>query len=253
MGGGIAVVLARRSLVNTFRIPAAFVPILAMPIFFVIAFSGSFTSLTRLPQFPTDNILNWMVPFAMLQGSAFAGFATGFGTVRDIDTGFYDRLLLAPGSRAPLLLGPALASVVRATITVTVVFAVGFLLGTDMPAGPIAMLPLWLGAVGIAMVAAGWALGVVFRVPGPQAGPILQVGIFFTMFISTGQVPLDAQLGWVKQLARVNPVTNVLELARQGFIGDVTWRTTWPGLLALAGSIAVLWTFAATGMRRLTR
>jgi ABC-2 type transport system permease protein len=249
----VAVALARRSIVNIFRIPAAFVPILAMPIFFVISFSGSFSSLTELPRFPTDNILNWMVPFAMLQGSAFAGFATGFGTVRDIETGFYDRLLLSPGSRLPLLVGPVLASAFRATITVTVVSIVGFALGADMPAGPIGMLPLWGAAVGISIVATGWALGLVFRIPGPQSGPLLQIGIFFTMFLSTGQVPIAEQLGWVKQIARVNPITNILELARQGFIGDLAWRTTWPGLVALAGSITVLWIFAATGVRRLTQ
>ncbi len=78
---------------------------------------GSFSRLSALPSFPTDNVLNWIVPFAILQGSAFAGFGTGFSTVRDIETGFYDRLLLAPGSRLGLLVGPVLASIVRATFT----------------------------------------------------------------------------------------------------------------------------------------
>ena len=81
-----------------------------MPMFFVIAFSGSFSRLSDLPSFPTDNVLNWFVPFAILQGAAFAGFGTGFSTVRDIETGFYDRLLLAPGSRAGLFVGPIIAS-----------------------------------------------------------------------------------------------------------------------------------------------
>jgi ABC-2 type transport system permease protein len=250
---GVTWALAVRSLQNIIRIPAAFVPILAMPIFFVIAFSGSFSSLTNLPAFPTDNILDWMVPFAMIQGSAFAGFASGFGMVRDIDTGFYDRLLLAPGSRIPLLVGPAVASAVRATITVAVVSAVGFLLGADLPGGVLGMVALWAAAVGIAIVATGWALGIVYRIPGQRAGPILQIGIFFSMFLSTGNVPVEAQTGWVKPIARVNPITQVLKMARQGFLGEVAWSTTWPGLLALAGMAAVLWLFAARGVRRLTR
>ena len=87
-----------------------------MPMFFVIAFSGSFSSLADLPSFPTDNVFNWFVPFAILQGAAFAGFGTGFNTVRDIETGFYDRLLLAPGSRLGLFVGPTLAGLVRAIV-----------------------------------------------------------------------------------------------------------------------------------------
>jgi hypothetical protein len=44
-------------------------------------------------------------------------------------------------------------------------------------------------------------------------------------------------------------MTNILALARQGFIGDVTWGQTWPGLIALAGAIAVLGLFAVRGLR----
>jgi ABC-2 type transport system permease protein len=248
----VALALARRSLVNIFRIPAAFVPLVAMPVFFVVAFSGSFRSLTQLPAFPTDNILSWMVPFAIMQGSAFAGFGTGFGTVRDIETGFYDRLLLAPGSRAGILVAPILAGIVRCTITLTIVLAFGLVLGADLPGGLAGVAMLWVAAVGVALIATGWALGLVFRLPDQRSGPILQLGIFSVMFLSTGNVPLVAQTGWVQHVARVNPLTNMLQLARQGFLGDVAWSTTWPGLVAIAASSAVLWVFAATGLRKLT-
>jgi ABC-2 type transport system permease protein len=247
----VALALARRSLVNIFRIPAAFVPIVAMPLFFVIAFSGSFSSLTLLPEFPTDDMLSWVVPFATLQGAAFAGFGTGFGTVRDLETGFYDRLLLAPVRRTALLVGPLLAATVRASITFIVVTAFGMALGAGMPAGAWALLMLWVGSVGIAFCATGWALGVVYRMPDQRAGPLLQIGIFFAMFLATGLVPLEAMTGWIKPVATLNPVTYVLDLARQGYVGDVTWGQTWPGLLAVAGLGAVLWVFAATGLRKL--
>jgi len=247
----VAVALAQRGLVGILRVPAAFVPLVAMPVFFVVAFSGSFSSLTQLPQFPTDNILNWMVPFAILQGSAFAGFGTGFSTVRDIETGFYDRLLLAPGSRLALLVGPVLASLMRATFTVTVVFLFGLALGADLPGGLAGLGVLWVASMGVAIITTGWALGLVFRVPNQRAGPILQIGIFFTTFLSTGNVPLVAQTGWVKGIARVNPLTNILEMARQGYLGHVSWSSTWPGLIAIALSATVLWIFATTGIRKL--
>lgn len=248
----VAIALAHRSLIGVLRIPAAVIPLIAMPIFFVIAFSGSFSAVTELPGFPTDNMLNWVVPFAILQGSAFAGFGTGFSTVRDIEDGFYDRLLLAPGSRVGLLVGPVLASLVRATVTVFVVLVFGVALGADLPGGVAGVAMLWLAGLGVAVVSTGWALGLVYRVPNTRSGPILQIGIFFTMFLSTGLVPVAAQTGWVQQVARVNPVTNILEMARQGFLGDVGWTTTWPGLVAVTLSAIVLWTWAATGIKKLT-
>lgn len=249
----VALALAQRALVGIFRVPAAGIPLVAMPIFFVVAFSGSFSRLSSLPSFPTDNVLNWFVPFAIIQGSAFAGFGTGFSTVREIETGFYDRLLLAPGSRVALLVGPILAGIVRCTITVAIVLAFGFALGARVPGGLLGLLVLWIAAVGMATISTGWALGLVYRVPNQRAGPILQIGIFFSTFLSTGNVPLPDQIGWTKPIARINPITNMLQLARQGFLGDITWSHTWPGLLAIAGSLVVLWTFAATGIRKLTR
>jgi ABC-2 type transport system permease protein len=248
----VSLALAQRSLIGILRIPAAVIPLIAMPVFFVVAFSGSFSRLSSLPSFPTDNVLNWFVPFAILQGSAFAGFGTGFATVRDIETGFYDRLLLAPGSRVGLMVGPVLASLARATFTVVVVLLFGLALGADLPGGATGLLALWVAGLGVAVISTGWALGLVFRVPNQRAGPILQVGIFFSTFLSTGNVPLPDQTGWVKHIAGVNPLTDMLAMARQGFLGDVTWGGTWPGLVAIALSSVVLWVFAVTGIRKLT-
>jgi ABC-2 type transport system permease protein len=192
------------------------------------------------------------VPFAVVQGAAFAGFGAGFSTVRDIETGFYDRLLLAPGTRLGLYVGPTLASVARATFTTFAVLALGVLLGIELLDGLLGLLALWVAALGIAVIATGWALGVVYRIPDARAGPILQIGIFFTMFLSTGNVPVEDQIGWTQSIAEHNPLTPILELARQGFLGDVAWDTTWPGLLAIAGSSLVLWIFAVTGLKRRT-
>ena len=44
-----------------------------MPIFFVVAFSGSFSSVVELDGYSTDKAVNWMAAWAILQGSAFSG------------------------------------------------------------------------------------------------------------------------------------------------------------------------------------
>jgi ABC-type polysaccharide/polyol phosphate export permease len=70
------------------------------------------------------------------------------------------------------------------------------------------------------------------------------------MFLSIGQVPLSLQSGWLHDVSRVNPMTNILRMARQGFIGDVTWHETWPGLLALTALVAGFGALALRGLRR---
>jgi ABC-2 type transport system permease protein len=243
--------LAWRAFLGTIRIPATLIPILIMPIFFVLAFSGSFSSLTELPLFPTDNILNWNVPFAALQGAAFAGLGAAFAAARDLETGFFDRLLLAPTRRLSLTTGPLAYSMMRSLLPVAIVVPVGYLGGARIVGGLLGLAMLMLAAIGVSAAAGLWGLGVAYRTRTQSSGPLIQVGIFMALFLSTGQVPLDVMEGWLHEVASLNPFTQVLEMARQGFLGPVTWGSTWPGLLSLAGMWLVLGLFAARGLRKL--
>jgi hypothetical protein len=47
-------------------------------------------------------------------------------------------------------------------------------------------------------------------------------------------------------------MTNVLALGREGFLGEVTWAGTWPGLVSLGGLGLAATLFAASSMRKVT-
>lgn len=243
--------LAWRSLRLIPRIPSAFVPTLVMPVFFVVAFSGAFSAIVNIPGFPTDSILDWFVPFAAVQGAAFSGVGIGFGALRDLESGFTDRLLTAPTPRFALLLGLLMAAMMRSVFPMVAVLVVGGIGGLAVPGGALALVCLAVAGFGAALVSASYALGLAFRIQSQQAAPLIQFGIFLTIFLSTAQVPLTVMTGWLKAVASVNPVTQVLRLARAGFVDTVVWWEVWPGLLALAGLIAVSVWFAARGLRHL--
>lgn len=244
--------LARRSLLLIPRIPSTFVPSLVMPVFITISFSGAFSAIAKLPGFPTDQILDWVGPMAILQGAAFAGITTGMGIARDVENGFYDRLLLAPTPRAALLLGPMGASAVRGLFPFGAVLLVTLVGGATLETPVAGIAILLLCSTLMAIAAGAWSLAVVYPIGGTNAAPIMQVGLFMAFFLSTAQVPLAVMTGWLETVARYNPMTNVLETARQGFLGDVTWAATWPGLATMAVLIAALTAWAARGLSRLT-
>lgn len=250
----VSVELARRGWYGMLRVPGSIIPIIVMPVFFVLAFGGSFGALVDLPGFPTDNILNWMVPFAVCQGASFAGLSAAFGTGRDLETGFFDRLLLAPTSRVSLALGPLSFSMVRGFFPLTTVVAVGFLGGARMVDPVPGIVLLMVAALGVAIASGLWGLGVVYRARTQKAVALVQTGIFVTLFLSVGQVPLDAMEGtWLHAVARLNPFTRVLTMARAGYIEQVTWSVVWPGLVALAIAIALLAVFTWRGFTKLVR
>lgn len=240
--------LAMRNLRNIRRMPSAFFPALLMPIFQAIAFSGTFYAITQIPGFPTDRSINWFLPLGVVMGSMFSGVGAGFGAIRDIETGFYDRLRMSPTTRRSLLLGPLLAAWVRTLIVVTVVTVVGVLLGARPPAGVAALLPLAAAGLGIATLGVGWGLGLAFRFRDMRAAALMQLTLFFGIFLSSAQTPLFIMEGWLYHVARVNPFTYVLDLARQGFLEGIAWDTSWKGLLALAGLSGLAVWFARRGL-----
>ena len=243
--------LMRRSLTAIRRIPAALIPVVVMPIFFTVAFSGTFRGLTQLPGYPTDNIYNWMVPYACLQTASFGALATAFGLGRDLEGGFYDRLLLSPAARWVVPASGVLCAMVRALLPIGITLTIGVAGGMDFPGGAEAVLWLMVAAFGIAGLGALWGLGVMYRLRRQSAGGLVQIGLFVVMFLSVGTVPLELQEGWLPHVARLNPLTYILDLSRAGFVGTNAWADIWPGLVALAGSAVLLGWWAMSGLRSL--
>ena len=253
MGASLAVTwaIARRSLILIPRIPSTFVPSLIMPVFLTISFAGAFAGIVLLPGFPADKAIDWFIPMTTIQGAAFAGITTGMGVARDLENGFYDRLLLSPTSGAALVGGPLLAAVLRALIPITLLLSVAVIGQAHFHGGLLGVLTLVTAAFGVALMGGAWSVALALRFKTLQIAPLMQTGVFITIFLSTAQMPLEFLTGWLQEVARFNPMTEVLALARQGFLGEVTWSDTWPGLVALAAMIGLLGLFALRGMRKI--
>jgi ABC-type polysaccharide/polyol phosphate export permease len=80
----------------------------------------------------------------------------------------------------------------------------------------------------------------------------MQSGMFVLVLTTTAYAPFANLQGWLADIAHINPLTQVVEAMRQGFLvdGTVTWADTWPGLVAIAGLTAVLAGFALREMAR---
>jgi ABC-2 type transport system permease protein len=245
--------LALRGLRSIRRLPSAFFPALAMPIFQTIAFSGTYFAITKIPGFPTDRSVNWYLPLACCMGAGFGGVGLGFSTVRDIESGFFDRLRMAPAPRLALILGPLITAWIRVAIVLTLVTLVGFAFGARLTGGVLGLATLLIAGLGVATIAAGWGLGLAYRFGDMRAAALMQLTLFNALFLTNAQTPLSVMTGWLHSVARLNPFTNILRLGREGWLGHVTWNDTWGGLLAIAGMSVLTLTFAYRGLAKLSK
>jgi ABC-2 type transport system permease protein len=243
--------IAKRSLLLIPRIPSTFAPSVIMPVFFTLSFAGAFSGLVLLPGFPAESSLDWFIPMTTIQGGAFAGVTTGMGVARDLESGFYDRILLSPAPALSLVGGPLLAGVLRALIPLTLLMFIALIGGAHFRDGIFSVVPLAIAVLGVALMGASWSVALALKFKTMQVAPLMQTGVFILMFLSTAQMPMRFLTGWLHDIARFNPMTNVLALGRQGFLDGVSWSQTWPGLVSLAGMILVLGTFALRAMKRI--
>jgi len=185
----------------------------------------------------------------MLQGAGFTGAAAGVNLARDIEIGLFDRFLASPAPRWVLLAGTVLSAAVRSLIPATVLLLVALAVGADFP-GIGGLVIAYVAVMGMAVVAACWGATLALRFKTQAAAPLMQSAMLALILSTTAYAPQDLLTGWLATVARINPITEVVDATRQGFIGSITWAGTWPAIVALLGFTVVLGAFALRGMRR---
>ena len=234
--------LVRRALNEILRVPGAAIPGVLAPTIFMLGLSSVFGKASNLPGFTADDFRTFIVPVGLLQGAGFTGAATGVNLARDIEQGWFDRLLLCPAPRAALLAGVVASAALRALLPATFLFGRRHRARRRLPERPALLLTVVL-VMGLASAMACFSVTLALRFRTQQAAPLMQIASFIGVLFTTSYAPKPLLTDWLRTIADINPVTHVLEGVRQGFVADVTWATTWPALLALCRAVAVLGAF----------
>jgi ABC-2 type transport system permease protein len=238
----VALAVAWRGIHNAFTNPAILVPSTLFPLFFFTAFAGGLSRVADVPgfDFPAGYTAFQFV-FVFLQSAAFGGIFNGFAIARDFESGFSRRLLLAAPRRSGIVAGYALVALVRWIATASIVTVVALVAGMEVLGTGVELVGLVLLGLLLNVAALLWAAGIAFRFRTLQAGPLMQVPVFLTLFLAPVYVPLELLDGWIHAVASVNPATFLLEAGRGLLAGEPVEVAAAFGIALGAVGLFVLW------------
>ena len=222
--------VAGRALRAIPREPEALIPALIVPIFFFVVNVGSLADISTFAG--VDDFEAFQLPVAIV--FAVTGISRASALVTDIQSGYFDRLLVSPVSRYSLLLGLMVADFALVIALCVPVLILGFILGVGFATGPLGIVAFLLlsGAWGLAFT--GFPYAIALRTGNPAAVNSSFILFFPFAFLTTTFLPQDALTGWLATVADYNPVTYLLAGLR-ALISD-GWVL--PDLLAAVGAVA---------------
>lgn len=224
--------IAGRGLRAIPREPETFIPAIFIPAFFFIVNIGALQDLTEsIPSGADFNYRSFQMPTAII--FAVTGISRAPGLVTDIQTGYFDRLLLTPVKRLPLLLGLQVADFALVCALTIPVLILGFILGVSFATGFLGVLAfiLFAGLWGLAFT--GFPYAIALKTGNPAAVATSFILFFPFAFLTSSTVPFEFMTGWLKTVARFNPLTYLLDAMRAMVSEGWEWGTIGKGLLAI--------------------
>ena len=242
-----------RNILTIVRTPLALFPPMLISLFFLIIYESTLGGAADFLPGINGSYIGFIMPLSIISASLAGAGIAGQNLVRDVETGYFDKLLLTPVSRGALVLGPILAGALVLGVQAALVIAVGLLMGLDPATGLGGLLAVTGLAVLLGTGFAGFSVASALN-SGNAAATSASSFIFFPLtFLAPTFVPLELLDGWLKTAARFNPITYVLEAMRQ--IINVGWDSQSLGQAVIACAIlgTLMYALALRALVRRTR
>jgi ABC transporter DrrB family efflux protein len=211
-----SLVITRRNLIKVKRVPDLIVFATLSPIMFVLLFRYVFGGAITLPDGIT--YAEFLLPGIFAQTVVFGSTTTGASIAEDLQKGLVDRFRSLPMSRSAVLIGRTVADLGLNAISIVVMALTGLLVGWRITSS----VPEAIGGFLILLVfafAVSWMMalvGLLVRTPEVVNNASFIV-IFPLTFVANTFVPLESFPSVLRTFAEWNPVSTVVQAARNLF------------------------------------
>ncbi len=183
----------------------------------------------------------YLAPGVMAQAAMFIAIFFGLAVIWERDVGQLQRLLATPLPRSSIVLGKAAGACVRALVQALLLLTVIALAGIGIRwtfAGVVgALAMLMLGTAAFACMSMLLAAVVKERERFMGIGQLIMMPLFFA---SSALYPLSVMPGWLRVVARANPLTYEVQGLRQLLVGVGGAGLLWLDFLVVASFFTVM-------------
>ncbi|MFB9833796.1 ABC transporter permease [Actinoallomurus acaciae] len=228
--------MLRRSLRHMLRYPSMTLMIAGMPVvfllIFVYVFGGTMGNGLGGVAGGRHAYVNFVTPGIVLMTIAGAATATAVSVAMDMTEGIVARFRTMAISRASVLTGHVVGSVIQNLLSMALVVAVALAIGFR----PTADLVEWLAAVGLLtllVLALTWlSVGLGLFSKTPESASNAPMPLMLLPFLGSGFVPTDSMPAGLRWFAEYQPFTPVIDTLRGLLMG---------GPIGDSGVIAIAW------------
>ena len=250
-------VVARRNLIQTVRVPELLFFSLVQPVIFVLLFAYVFGGAIPIPgDAAADAYRQYLMPGIFGQTVAFAAASSTVGLAEDMHKGLIDRFRALPMSPPAVLVGRTFADAARQILVLVVLSITGYLVGWRIDNGLLNAIWAYALLLLFAYTVAWIGSWIGLYMPNPEtANTAGLVWLFPMTFLSNAFVPINALPGWLQVVAAWNPISALVLSCRELF-GNPTgiqpdyWPLQNAELYTLLSCGVLIVVFATLAVRR---
>jgi ABC-2 type transport system permease protein len=237
-----------------YRQPAFLGITLTQPIIWLLLFGALFKAVTRIPGFHGGSYVDFLTPGIVVMLAVSSAGWTGMGFIEDINGGVMDRVLASPVWRGALNAGSVVNAMVQIVIQTAIIVLLALALGADYANGVGGVLILILVAALLGAAFASLSNGVAILAPQRETliGAVSFVLLPLT-FLSTALMQQSLVPGWIRTLAKFNPVNWAVEAGRSAAMQKIDWGLVGSRIGLLVAVTLVCATFATRAFAKYQR
>jgi ABC-2 type transport system permease protein len=250
-------VVGRRNLIQTIRVPELLFFSLVQPVIFVLLFAYVFGGAIPIPgDAAEDAYRQYLMPGIFGQTVAFAAASSTVGLAEDMHKGLIDRFRALPMSPPAVLIGRTFADATRQILVLVVLSITGYIVGWRIDNGLLNAIWAYALLLLFAYTVSWIGSWIGLYMPNPEtANTAGLVWLFPMTFLSNAFVPINALPGWLQVVAAWNPIS-ALVLACRELFGNPTgiqpdyWPLQHAELYTLLSCTTLIVVFSTLSVRR---